>query len=134
MRQFLILRSPDLQRTIKDSIIQSVDLGARITGAKSDYNFLATWSHSCNDEQLVLVLPDGLTFLNPKSRQLKSDKIKKSYSCVAWLPCVKGKADVLIASQLNCIDLLDTHTGSVLATTDCSMVSTEDNECERLYQ
>jgi hypothetical protein len=105
-----------------------------MAGADSDYNFLAAWSHSCNDEQLVLVLPDGLTFLDPKSRQLKSDKVKKSYSCVAWLPCVKGKADVLIAARLNCIDLLDARSGSVLATTDCRMESTEDNECKQLYQ
>lgn len=104
-----------------------------MNGADSDYNFLASWSHSCNDEELVLVLPDGLTFINPKSKQLKSDKIKKSYSCVAWLPCTQGKADVLIAAQLNCIDLLDARTGSVLATTDCSMESTGDNECKQLY-
>jgi hypothetical protein len=104
-----------------------------MTRADSDYNFLASWSHSCNDEQLVLVLPDGLTFLNPKSRQLKSDKIEKSYSCVAWLPCAKGKADVLIATQRYCIDLLDVRTGSVLATTDCSMESTEDNERKQFH-
>ena len=103
---------------------------ARAVGADSSYNFQAAWSHSCNDEQLVIVLPDVLVFVNPKSNQLKSDEIKKSYSCVAWIPSERGKGDVLIAAQFNRIDLLDARSGSILATTTCNLDSTEDNKCK----
>ena len=120
------------QRTVEGSLVKSIDMKAKLIGADSSYNFQASWSHSSNEEQLVIVLPNELFFVNPKANQLKSDEIKKSYSCVAWLSSAKGKGNVLIAAQFNCIDLLDARTGSILATTTCNMESTEDNECKQL--
>lgn len=128
--QYCNHRSHDSQRTVEGSLIKSVDLKGLMIGADSSYNFQAAWSHSCNDEQLVIVLPDELLIVNPKS---KSAEIKKSYSCVAWNPSAKGKENFIIAAQLNRIDLLNITTGSILATTTCNMDSTENNECKYFY-
>lgn len=91
----------------------ALDLTVGAGTRKWSYAFDASWSSCLEDEQLALLMPQGIRFISPTTEYLP--KITVAYSSIAWSPSIQRKSRILLAARSNSIDVIDVITGSVVA-------------------
>lgn len=103
-----------MQKSMIGAIVKIVQLELTADHMKK---YQAIWSRSVDDEQLALLMSDGIQFVCPSPQQSSESfpRVMVTYSCITWSPSSKGKSKTLLAARQNFIDAVDVATGKIIA-------------------
>lgn len=120
-----------LQKSKADSIVKTIPLDL---SADHSRKYQAIWCSSVDNEQIALLLPDCIQFVDP-SPQLSPKifpRINAIYSCITCSPTTNLKSKTILAARENCIDAIDVATGKVLVSFD-NMIESDDPDSRKLF-